>query len=105
MIPDLTHLDKCDTFVYMEQIKTRDLPVKTGEWVRRAARGEGIVIAERGRPTASLLSFCKDDLSRSLRERQLLAEFDALPVVSGDAMESRMMTSNMNQPPWKNIQK
>ena len=69
----------------MEQIKIRDLHIKTGEWVRRAARGEGIVITERGHPVASLIPFCEDDPGRSFRERQLLPEFDALPVVSGDA--------------------
>ncbi len=69
----------------MEQIKIRDLHIKTGEWVRRAARGEGIVITERGRPVASLIPFYEDGLGRSFRERQVLPEFDALPEVSGDA--------------------
>ena len=81
----MTHIDKCDTFVHMEQIKIRDLHIKTGEWVRRAARGEGIVITERGRPVASLIPFCEDDSDRSFRDRQMLPEFDALPEVSGDA--------------------
>ncbi len=69
----------------MEQIRIRDLHIKTGEWVRRAARGEGIVITERGRPVASLIPFNENNVSRSFRERQVLPEFDALPEVSGDA--------------------
>jgi len=39
----------------MKQIRIRDLHMKTGEWVRRAARGEGVVITERGRPATSLI--------------------------------------------------
>ena len=69
----------------MERIRIRDLHIKTGEWVRRAARGEGIVITERGRPVASLIPFNENNVSRSFRERQVLPEFDALPEVSGDA--------------------
>ena len=59
--------------------------MKTGEWVRRAARGEGVVITERGRPVASLIPFHEGHAGRSFRERQVLPEFDALPIVSGDA--------------------
>ena len=59
--------------------------MKTGEWVRRAARGEGVVITERGRPVASLVPFHEHSASRSFRERLVLPEFEALPVVSGDA--------------------
>ena len=69
----------------MEQIKIRDLHIKTAEWVRRASRGEGIIITERGRPVASLIPFCEDGLGISFRERQMLHEFDALPEVPGDA--------------------
>ena len=59
--------------------------MKTGEWVRRAARGEGMVITERGRPAASLIPFQEHGASRSFRERLVLPGFEALPVVSGDA--------------------
>ena len=53
--------------------------MKTGEWVRRAARGEGVVITERGRPVASLIPFREGDAGRSFRERHVLPEFDARP--------------------------
>ena len=59
--------------------------MKTGEWVRRVARGEGVVITERGRPVASLIPFREGDAGRSFRERLVLPEFDALPIVSGDS--------------------
>lgn len=69
----------------MKQIRIRDLHIKTGEWVRKAARGEGVVITERGRPMASLIPFDEGSLSRSFRDRRTLPEFDALPDVSGEA--------------------
>ena len=69
----------------MQQIRIRDLHIKTGEWVRRAARGEGVAITERGRPVASLIPFNENDLGCSFRDRRLLPEFEALPAVSGDA--------------------
>lgn len=69
----------------MKRIRIRDLHIKTGEWVRKAARGEAIVITERGRPMASLIPFDEGSVNRSVRDRQILPEFDALPEVSGDA--------------------
>ena len=57
----------------------------TGKWVRRAARGEDVVITERGRPVASLIPFGEGHAARRFRERRVLPEFDALPEVSGDA--------------------
>ena len=69
----------------MKQIRIRDFHIKIGEWVRKAARGEGVVITERGRPMASLIPFGEGSLYRSFRDRQTLPEFDALPDVSGDS--------------------
>jgi len=68
----------------MEQIRIRDLHMNTGKWVRRAARGEGVVITERGRPVASLIPVEEGHATRSFRERHVLPEFDALPEISGD---------------------
>ena len=51
--------------------------MKTGEWVRRAARGEGLVITERGRPVASLIPYREGDAGRSFRDRPVLPEFEA----------------------------
>lgn len=70
----------------MKQIKVRDLHIKIREWVRKAARGEGVVITERGRPMASLIPFDEGSLNRSFRDHQILPEFDALPEVSGDTV-------------------
>ena len=75
----LTHI------VHMKQIGIRELHLKTGEWVRSAALGEGVVITDRGRPVASLLPVRAGDLSTPFRQRRTLAEFDALPPVHGDS--------------------
>ena len=69
----------------MERIGIRDLHRRTGDWVRRVARGEGVIVSDRGRPVASLVPFRERDSGRSFRERVLLPEFDALPAVAGDS--------------------
>jgi len=69
----------------MERIGIRDLHKRTGDWVRRVARGEGVIVTDRGRPAASLVPFRERDSGRSFRERVLLPEFDALPAVAGDS--------------------
>ncbi|MDD9989382.1 MAG: type II toxin-antitoxin system prevent-host-death family antitoxin [Spirochaetaceae bacterium] len=69
----------------MQRIEIRDLHLKTGEWVRRAALGDGVVITDRGRPLASLIPARPDDLSTPFSRRRTLPEFDALPVVPGEA--------------------
>jgi prevent-host-death family protein len=59
----------------MEKISIRDLHFKTGEWVRKAAAGEGVVITDRGRPVATLLAmFLKIALENDLLRHRLPAE-------------------------------
>ena len=67
----------------MKRIGIRELHLKTDEWVRGAALGEAVVIADRGRPVASLPPVRPGDLSTPFRQRCTLPEFDALPPVSG----------------------
>lgn len=74
-------------FVHMRRARIRELHRKIGAWVRRAARGEGVVITVRGRPASSLLPVRPRNLSTPFGERRTLPEFDALPLVSGDASE------------------
>ena len=69
----------------MERIGIRELHLKTGEWVRRVAKGEGIVVTERGRPVAALIPFRRDALGTAFGERQLLPEFEALPEIGSDS--------------------
>jgi prevent-host-death family protein len=59
--------------------------MNTSEWVRRAARGEEVVITERGYPVATLIPVEKSRAAGSFRERHMFPEFDALPEISGDA--------------------
>ena len=69
----------------MKRIGIRELHLKTGKWVRRAALGKGVVITDRGRPVAFLLPVRPGDLSTPFRERRTSPEFDALPPVRGDS--------------------
>lgn len=73
--------------MHVERVSIRDLHLKTGELVRRAALGEGVVITDRGRPLASIIPVRPDDLSTPFADRRTLPEFDALPVTGGDATE------------------
>jgi len=59
--------------------------MRTGASVRRAVRGEDVIITERGRAVVSLIPFHEGHASQSFRDRRMLPEFDALPVVSGEA--------------------
>ena len=80
-----TVLERRDTLVHIMRIRTRDLHMKTDAWVRRAARGEDVVVTDRGRSIARLLPFEETHTARPFRERRVLPEFHALPEVSGDA--------------------
>lgn len=80
----MTTGNRRDTIVRM-RITIRDLHMKTGAWVRRAARGDSVVVTDRGRPAASLVPFCDSGPALPFSERPTLPEFDALPAVPGDA--------------------
>jgi len=69
----------------MARITIRDLHIKTGEWVRRAASGDKVVITDRGRPVAALDALDQKDLSTPFSQRRTLPEFEALPDIAGDS--------------------
>jgi prevent-host-death family protein len=69
----------------MRKITIRDLHIKTGEWVRKAASGEDVVITDRGRPVATLAALDEQDLGTPFSQRRTLAEFEALPLIRGDS--------------------
>ncbi len=81
--PHLTSRWEKTHIVHMKRIGIRKLHLKTGEWVRSAALGEGVATTDRGRPVASLLPVRPGDLSAPFRQRLTLRVFDALPSVSG----------------------
>jgi len=71
--------------VHVQKITIRELHIKTGEWVRRAAAGDAVVITGRGRPLAALAALDERDLGTSFAQRRVLPEFEALPAVPGDS--------------------
>jgi antitoxin (DNA-binding transcriptional repressor) of toxin-antitoxin stability system len=77
---------KCH-IVHMVQITIRDLHMKTGEWVRKAAAAdaESIVVMDRRRPVAKLVPFTPEDEGMPFRERPLVKGFSSLPKLPHDS--------------------
>lgn len=71
--------------VHMKRITIRDLHIKTGEWVRRAASGDKVIVTDRGRPIASLTALDENAIGTPFSRRRTLPEFETLPRVSGDS--------------------
>ena len=69
----------------MVWITIRDLHMKTGEWVRKAAHAGGIIVMDRRRPVAKLVSFTPEDQGRTFAARRLVSGFSALPRSSDDS--------------------
>jgi prevent-host-death family protein len=69
----------------MKRITIRDLHIKTGEWVRRAASGDNVIITDRGRPVASLTPLDAKAMGIPFSQRRTLTEFEALPTIPGDS--------------------
>ena len=69
----------------MTTITIRDLHMKTGQWVRAAARGKrGLLVLDRGRPAARLVP-AEDKAGVDFSERKLVRGFDRLPELSADS--------------------
>ena len=64
---------------HMVQITIRDLHMKTGDWVRKAAHSGNIVVMDRRRPVAKLVPFTAADEGRSFADRPLVKGFSTLP--------------------------
>jgi antitoxin (DNA-binding transcriptional repressor) of toxin-antitoxin stability system len=69
----------------MLEITIRDLHMKTGEWVRKAARTGNIVVMDRRRPVARLVPFTPQDEGTRFADRPLLKGFSALPKLRHDS--------------------
>ena len=83
--------DKFDRRLYvthcahMTTITIRELHMKTGQWVRAAARGKrGLLVLDRGRPAARLLP-AEEEAGVEFSERKLVRGFDRLPELSVDS--------------------
>lgn len=76
------HVTQC---AHMTTITIRDLHMKTGQWVRAAARGKrGLLVLDRGRPAARLVP-AEDKAGIDFSERKLVRGFDRLPELSVDS--------------------
>jgi len=69
----------------MTTITIRDLHMKTGQWIRAAARGKrDLIVLDRGRPAARLLP-AEDNAGVDFSQRKLVRGFDCLPELSVDS--------------------
>jgi len=64
---------------HMIAITIRDLHMKTGDWVRKAARRDGIVVLDRKQPVARIIPFSEADTGKSFAERPLVKGFARMP--------------------------
>ena len=71
--------------MHMVQITIRDLHTKTGEWVRKAADMESIVVMDRRRPVAKLVPFTLEDQGIPFGDRPLVKGFSSLPKLPHDS--------------------
>lgn len=69
----------------MVQISIRDLHMKTGEWVRKAAHTGNIVVMDRSRPIAKLVPFTTEDEGKPFADRLLVKGFSEIPKVRHDS--------------------
>lgn len=53
--------------------------MKTGDWVRKASRAEGIVVLDRRQPVAKIIPFTPEDQGISFAERKFVKGFTDLP--------------------------
>ncbi len=72
---------------FMVRISIRELHIKTGDWVKKAAYTGGIIIMERGWPVAKILPFAKEDQGIAFGNRILMPGFSDLPKTGHDSSE------------------
>ena len=72
-------------FEHMVAITIRDLHMKTGDWVRKAARHEGIVVLDRKHPVARIVPFKEEESGASFAERKLVRGFAKIARHKGDS--------------------
>jgi prevent-host-death family protein len=77
--------------VHMKTISIRELHLRTGRWVRRAASRDPIVVTDRGRRVAALQPFDASVTSRPLPNREAaIRKRSKVPVDSAEYVsESR----------------
>lgn len=70
---------------HMVQISIRELHMKTGEWVRKAAHAGSIVVMDRSQPVAKLVPFAPEDQGKAFADRPLAKGFSGLPKMRHDS--------------------
>ena len=70
---------------HMVEISMRELHMKTGDWVRKAAQTDGVVVLERGEPIAKIVPFNENDTRVSFSKRKLVKGFAGLPKIRHDS--------------------
>ncbi len=69
---------------HMFEISVRELHMKTGDWVRKAAQTGGVIVLERGEPIARIVPFVEDD-GLTFSKRKLVKGFSGLPKIRHDS--------------------
>ncbi len=59
--------------------------MKTGEWVRRAAEADGVIVIGRGQPVAKIVPLTDGDQGIAFSDRKLVSGFSDLPRIDGDS--------------------
>ena len=62
----------------MKSITIRELHMKTGDWVRKASRDEGIIVMDRRQPVAKIIPFSEAEIGKSFSERPLVKGFEGI---------------------------
>ncbi len=70
---------------HMIQITIRELHMKTGAWVRKAAHAGNIVVMDRNHPVAKLVPFTQQDQGRAFADRIFINGFSKLPKIPNDS--------------------
>ncbi len=63
----------------------RELHMRTGKWVRKAAQANGVIVVERGHPVATILPFSESDTGALFSKRRLVPGFARLPKIATDS--------------------
>jgi len=62
----------------MITISIRELHMKTGDWIRKAAGREGIVVLDRRQPVARIIPYAESEGGLSFSQRKLVKGFERL---------------------------
>jgi len=81
----------------MLRITIRELHMKTGDWVRKAAHAGSIVVTDRQRPVAKLVPFIQEGEGKSFADRPMVKGFSALPKMRHDS--TRYLSENRERLP------